>query len=125
AGRFRLRRMHGAPAPQRRALGDHWERCRPGWLPVLSRLAVGGQLVVDTVAAHTPKLRLHGYVHRLIGAEPLLMLGAPPVKDSLRAPVGSPGGAHGGRLGLLVVSEEQRDLPADLWLPVHRVLTPM
>ena len=42
------------------------------------------RLVVDSGAAHAAKLRLHGHVHRLIGAERVLMLGAP----SLRIPSG-------------------------------------
>ena len=76
------------------------------------------------LAAHAAEFRLHAHVHRLIGAERVRMLGAPPVEDSLPAPISRPARADHRGLGLVVDIEEQRDLPADPRLPVDRVLAP-
>src|SRR5947209_7493573 len=52
------------------------------------------------------------------------MLGAPPVEDPVTAPIDRSAGTDDGGLGLLVPCEVQRDLPADLRLPVDWILAP-
>src|SRR5580704_2383925 len=113
----RLGMMIGLPTRQHRELDQPARLSGPP-----ARPAVGDELVVDRVAAHAPELILHGHVQRLSGAERVLVLGAPPVEDSLAALIDGPACADRGGLGLVVDVEEQRDLPADPRLPVHRVL---